>query len=47
MTVDLRTCLTCGEPAEATEYDSDEDLYRMLCENGHVHWMTDDTETWK
>lgn len=44
---DIDKCLTCGQPATANEYDADEDLYLMICENGHKHWVTDDTETWK
>lgn len=44
---DLDKCQTCGKLAQANEYDPDEDVYLMICEDGHRHWVTDDTETWK
>lgn len=44
---DFNYCRVCGKFAEANEYDSDEDMYLMICEDGHKHWVTDDTETWK
>lgn len=44
---DTDECETCGKQAEALEYDSDEDMYLMRCEDGHTYWATDDTESWK
>jgi hypothetical protein len=41
-------CPHCGEQAHCMEYDSDEDLYLMRCDNEcGDFWVTDDTETWK
>lgn len=43
----LDECVRCGESAHAQEYDADEDVYVMRCENGHVTYVTDDFEVWK
>jgi hypothetical protein len=42
-------CPLCGSYSECQEYDSDEDIYVMICtENPRHRWyLTDDTDPWK
>lgn len=47
---DLDTCPRCGSDAHCNEYDADEDIYVMICDNDdcrHSFSVTDDTEVWK
>jgi hypothetical protein len=47
---DEDTCVRCGGQAHCVDYDSDEDLYRMICDEEdcrHVFTFSDEFETWK
>lgn len=44
---ELNKCQTCGKDAQANEYDHDDDVYLMICEDGHRHWVANDDEVWK
>lgn len=43
----MHECEECGGVVQATEYDSDEDMYYMICENGHRYWASNEDEVWK
>lgn len=45
--IKMTECEICSAPVEAKEYDHDEDMYYMICDNGHRYWATNDDETWK
>lgn len=37
----------CAAATRVVEYDSDDDVYLLVCENEHKTWITIDDETWK